>query len=679
MSTRTAARLGWGACAVSLVSGAAAVVLILVHQSEPLDDWLDTSTQEVVVGTLAFVGYSVSGALLVSRHPHNPIGWLFCLAGLGAGIGGLATEYAIEAVLSNPGSLPAGEAMAWLGTWPWILFVPVPATIGLLLFPTGHVVSPRWRPALWLAIAVNAALFLGFAFQKGELEGFGIDNPVGFLPDGSEAVGGLLLPVIALALASLIVRYRRSVGDERQQLRWMAAAAALFLVAIPLEIMLSALTDAWAGWPTLAASAAIVLAAGIAVLKYRLYELDLVVNRTLVYGFLTALVVAGYVGLVAGLGELVDSTGIGVSLAATAAVAVAIQPLRSVIQLRVDRLMYGDRDDPYRALSRLGERLERALDPDSVLPAIVEAVAEGLRLPYAAIELSERGEGRIVASHGEPRGGSLTRLPLEYRGETVGLLIVAPRSAREPLGDADLRLLGDLARQAGVAAHAVGLTQDLRRSRERLVTAREEERRRLRRDLHDGLGPSLAGIALEIESARGLVERDPGAARELLATLRGEVQESIADIRRIAYDLRPPTLDEFGLVAAVREQAARMGAAKGAGAVANGLRVAVETPGAIPPLPAAVEVAAYRIALEALANVSRHAGASHCTVRIAVNGELELEVEDDGAGIRGGQGKGVGLLSMRERAEELGGALSVGAGSGGRGTLVSARLPVEEA
>jgi two-component system NarL family sensor kinase len=677
MSPRAAARLGWSACAVSLVSGAVAFVLILVHQSEPLDDWLDTSTQELVVATLAFVGYSVFGALLVSRHPRNPIGWLFCLAGLGAGIGGVATEYAIEALIVDPGSLPAGEALAWLGSWPWILFVPVPATIGLLLFPTGHVVSPRWRLALWLAIAVNVALFLGFAFDKGELEGFAIDNPVGFLPEGSEAVGGLLLPVIALALASLIVRYRRAHGDERQQLRWMAAAAALFLVAIPLEIVLSALTDSWAGWPTLGASAAIVFAAGVAVLKYRLYDLDLVVNRTLVYGALTALVVAGYVGLVAGLGELLDSTGIGVSLIATAVVAVAIQPLRSLIQARIDRLMYGDRDDPYRALSRLGQRLGQALDPDAVLPAIVEAVADGLRVPYVAIELQEGGAHRIAARHGEPRGGELVRLPLEYRGEVVGRLVAAPRAGSDVLNPADLRLLADLAHQAGVAAHAVRLTQDLRRSRERLVAAREEERRRLRRDLHDGLGPALAGIALEIESARGLVADDPEAAQQLLERLRGEVQEAIADIRRIAYDLRPPTLDELGLVAAVREQAARLGVPAGGGGT-NGLLVSVETPETLPPLPAAVEVAAYRIALEALTNVSRHAGASSCTVRISVNGELELEVRDDGAGVGPEAARGIGLTSMRERAEELGGSLSVHSDAGGRGTVVAARLPVEE-
>jgi two-component system NarL family sensor kinase len=675
MSARVASRLGWSLCGVSLICGAIASVLILVHQSEPLDDWLDTSTQELVVGALAFVGYGIAGALIVGSHPRNPIGWLFCAAALAAGIGGLATQYAIEALIVDPGSLPAGKPMAWLGSWLWILFVPVPATVGLMLFPTGRLPSPGWRPALWLAIGVNVALFAGFALDKGELEGYGIENPVGVLPEGSEGVGGLLLVVVALALASLIVRYRAARGDERQQLKWMAAAAGLFLFAIPFEIVLGAITGSWAGWPTLLAAAAVIAAAGVAVLKYRLYDLDLVVNRTLVYGGLTALVVAAYVGVVTGLGELLDSTGLGVSIAATALVAVAIQPLRSVLQRRVDRVMYGDRDDPYRALSRLGERLGRAVDPDSVFPAIVEAVAEGLRLPYVAIELEEGGVQRTAASHGEYRGGEEVRLPLEYRGTTVGELVAAPRSGDEQLTPADLRLLHDLARQAGVAAHAVRLTHDLRRSRERLVTAREEERRRLRRDLHDGLGPSLAGIALEIESARGLIDRDPGEAREMLGRLRGEVQEAIADIRRIAYDLRPPTLDELGLVAAVREQAARLGGGNARGD--DGLRVTVETPDSLPALPAAVEVAAYRIALEALTNVLRHARASSCVVRITVNGALELEVRDDGAGLNGHPSKSVGLVSMRERAEELGGSLSVESGSGAPGTVVRATLPMD--
>jgi two-component system NarL family sensor kinase len=419
----------------------------------------------------------------------------------------------------------------------------------------------------------------------------------------------------------------------------------------------------------------VIAAAGVSVLKYRLWDLEPLVNRTLVFGALTAGLLGLYIGAVYGLGALLDSSGIGVSLAATATVAVAFAPLRSLLQERVNRLMYGDREEPYRALARLGERLGSTLDPDAVLPATVESVAEGLRAPYVAIELEEGGGWRTAASHGEARDDEPVRLPLEYRGEVVGRLIVQPRARTEPFSAADLRLLGDLSRQAGVAAHAVRLRQDLVRSRERLVVTREEERRRLRRDLHDGLGPTLAGIGLEIESVRALTQRDPNAADELLTRLKTEVQDAIADIRRIAYDLRPPTLDELGLVPALREQAARLSGSNGSPGT---LRISVEAPGDLPGLPAAVEVAAYRIAVEAVTNVSRHAEAHTCSIVLSVHGDLEVEVRDDGRGIPPSPKGGVGLASMRERAEELGGTLAVEPGEDS-GTVVLARLPLETA
>lgn len=678
MTGRIAVRLGWAGFVATLLLVAGVATLAALNSPEPVPDFADAGFQELFVATALALGFSIAGALILDRQPSQPMGWLFCVAGLTAAITGFAREYAVRALLIDPGSLPAGELMAWLSSWMWVGTVPLLGTVGLLLFPNGRLPSPRWRPVLRASIALLVLLACSFAFALGELADFPpLDNPIGFLPEGFKASGGVLMLAVAAGLASAVHRYRLARGDERQQLRWMAVAAAFFaLVVLVAYVVDGAGGDIW--WIQNVATLGLVAAAAVAILRYRLYDLDLVVNRTLVYATLTALVVAGYVGIVAGLGELLDSSGIGLSLVATAAVAVAVQPLRAIIQRRVDRLMYGDRDDPYRALSRLSERLGQALDPDAVVPAVVEAVADGLRLPYVAIELREAAGLRIAASHGEPRGGELVHLPLEYRGAEVGQLLVAPRPGSDALSPADLALLAELARQAGVAAHVVRLTQDLRRSRERLVTAREEERRRLRRDLHDGLGPALAAIALEIQSVDALIDRDPGAARQLLARLRGEVQESIADIRRIAYDLRPPTLDELGLVAAVREQAARLGGGSAATGE-TGLRVAVEAPAELPPLPAAVEVAAYRIALEALTNVSRHARASNCSVRITVNGDLELEVGDDGAGINGRPADGLGLVSMRERVEELGGSLSLRPGHEGRGTVLTVRLPVDRA
>lgn len=644
-----------------------------------MPDEVDASAQQVLIGVAALIGFCGFGPLIARRHPGNPIGWLYCAAGLSAGLLIFTSEYAIRALIIEPGSLPGGEAAAWFTSWLWIPFVLVPGTVMLQLFPDGRLPSRRWRPVLWFSMALLFTIFAGVALATGELGGFTTEeNPIGFLPHEVNAAGALILPAVLLSFASVVVRYRASEGEQRQQLRWVAAAAVLYVCAQLLELALTPVVPGVGGWLTLSATAAVIAAAGVAVLKYRLWELDLVVNRTLVFGALTTGSLAIYVGAVAGLGALLDSSGIGVSLAATAAVAVAFAPLRAVLQRRINRLMYGDRDEPYRALSRLGERLGSTLDPDAVLPTIVESIAEGLRAPYAAIELEDGGGRRIAAQHGAPRGDDPARLPLEYRGELVGRLIVQPRSRTEPFSAADLRLLADLSRQAGVAAHAVRLRQDLVRSRERLVVTREEERRRLRRDLHDGLGPTLAGIGLEVESARSQLTRDPEAADALLGRLKGEVQEAIADIRRIAYDLRPPTLDELGLVAAVREQAARLGTTGNGLSHEPGTRVSVEVAGALPTLPAAVEVAAYRIALEALTNVSRHAQASACTIRLSVNGELELEVRDDGVGLAPGPGGGVGLASMRERAEELGGSLDVSSPAAG-GTLVSAHLPLETA
>src|SRR5262249_39351078 len=323
------------------------------------------------------------------------------------------------------------------------------------------------------------------------------------------------------------------------------------------------------------------LSIGMAILRARLWDIDLIINRTLVYGALTASVVGLYVLVVGYLGTLFQTSGnLLVSLIATGVIALLFQPLRNRLQRGVNRLLYGERDDPYAALARLGQRLEATLAPDAVLPAIVETVAQALKVPYVAIALTTddrpfdpsttlRGaaaQGRppttgqrfeIIAAHGAtPSALSSCHLViLSYQGETIGQLILAPRAPGEPFSPPDQRLLDDLARQAGVAVHAVRLTSDLQRARERLVAAREEARRRLRRDLHDGLGPQLASQTLLIDTVFRLLPEDMDGATELLQRLKSQSQGAIADIRRLVYALRPPALDDLGLVEALREQA----------------------------------------------------------------------------------------------------------------------------
>jgi signal transduction histidine kinase len=377
-----------------------------------------------------------------------------------------------------------------------------------------------------------------------------------------------------------------------------------------------------------------------------------------------------------------------ISLVATGIVAVLFQPLRIQLQRGVNRLMYGERDDPYTVLARLGARLEATLLPEKVLSTIVETIAQSLKLPYVAITLlaeqtSFNATGTlalpgaeiaaIVASSGTPSPAPL-RVSLMYQAETVGYLLLAARIG-DTFGKADERLLTDLARQAGVAVYAVRLTThlqhltaNLQQAREHLVTTREEERRRLRRDLHDGLGPALASLTFKVDAARNVLTRDHEKADRLLEAVRQQVQEAIADIRRLVYNLRPPALDELGLLSALREQTLH--------SHAQGLEVVLDAPPTLPPLPAAVEVAVYRIVQEALTNVTRHAQAQHGLLQLSLDAEtLHLVIIDDGKGIPVGHHIGVGLHAMHERASELGGSCTITAGPSG-GTEVRVTFPL---
>lgn len=402
-------------------------------------------------------------------------------------------------------------------------------------------------------------------------------------------------------------------------------------------------------------------------LRQRLF---LLVNRTLVYGALTAIVVGIYVAVVGYLGLLFEqeTRHMVTSLFATGLIALLFQPLRTHLQRGVNRLMYGERDDPYAVLSRLGQRLEAVLAPEAVLPTLVETVAQTLRLSYVAIALKQDEEMVVVATYGVSEHNPLT-LPLVYQGETMGQLLWASGDQDESFTSADWRLLENIARQAGVAAHAVRLTADLQRSREHLIMAREEERRRLQRDLHDGLGPALASLTLKLDAAGNLLRRDPAATEALLLELKTQTQATIIDIRRLVYDLRPLALDQLGLVAAIRQYAAAF-------RQLNGLQITLEAPEQLPALSAAVEVAAYRIVQEALTNVASHAFAQTCLIRLWLNHTLCLEVKDDGVGLPKDGRMGVGLASMRERAAEIGGSCVIEPAPSG-GTRVVARLPLK--
>src|SRR6266851_5208019 len=547
-----------------------------------------------------------------------------------------------------------------------------------LLFPSGQFVPGWTRWIIVVFLAVQVAVFFFFPVAP-------------LIPNTPVSKPGWLVALGELATIVLVqlYRYRRvSSPIERQQTKWV-----VFGIAVPITVN-AIVTALYLIFPVLAESGSLYLLAfnvfdtcwplffplsfGFAMLRSRLWELDIIINRTLVYGLLTALVVGVYVLVVSIPSTLLHTSGnVLISLLATGVVAVLFQPLRARLQRLINRLVYGERDDPYAVLSRLGSRLEATLAPEAVLPMIVETVAQALKLPYAALALKQGDAFSITASYGLPQDKPLI-LPLVYHTETIGQLLLGPRARGEAFTAADRRLLEDIARQAGVAVYAVRLTADLQHSRERLVTTREEERRRLRRDLHDGLGSTLAALHLQAGAIRTLMQRDLAAADTEVLDLQAEIRAAITDIRRLVYALRPPTLDELGLVGAIRQYAAqydpRNGSAEEPG---SDLRVVVEAPEQLPALPAAVEVAAYRIVQEALTNVARHAQARSCSVRLSLpdDRDLQVEVSDDGVGLPKEPRAGVGLLSMRERAEEVGGTCVIEPAPG-RGTRVLVNLPL---
>ncbi|CAN5806595.1 hypothetical protein BH18ACT11_BH18ACT11_13470 [soil metagenome] len=605
--------------------------------------------------TIFGLGCFAVAAVIAWRRPTEFMGLFVSLFLVSFGAVNAPNVQALEAVHPALG-LPV--EFAWGTLLVSLLLFP-------FLFPDGRFV-PRWTRLLvgLLSLGAVVALFFGG----------------GSVSDPPDSLGLVLISGLLAGGVAQVYRYLR-VSDpaQRQQTKWVVSGMTVYIL-VQVAGALAPTSLSRSGLPELLYNTAdvtiVTLAAflvpatiGVAVLRYRLWDIDVIINRALVYVALTAIIGGTYVLVVGGLGTLLQARGnLLVSLLATGVVAVLFAPLRDKLHRSVNRLMYGERDDPYAVISRLGERLESTLAPDAVLPTIVESVREALRLPYAAITL--KGDDVPVASTGESVGKPL-RLPLVYRSETVGELLLGPRGPGETFSPADRSLLEVLARQAGVAAHAVRLTSDLQRSRQRLVAAREEERRRLRRDLHDGLGAQLAGLKVQTGVLRRLIPEDPTAADEVAVELRTELQVAIADIRRLVYDLRPPALDDLGLISALRQLADRYGAED------ERLHVRVDAPRDLPSLPAAVEVAAYRISQEALTNVARHARARSCLVRLAVVNGLRLEITDDGIGVPEKHTAGVGLFSMRERASELGGTCVIERVPEG-GTRVLVRLPLPE-
>ncbi|WP_423223078.1 sensor histidine kinase [Candidatus Amarolinea aalborgensis] len=573
-------------------------------------------------------------------------------------------------MLSAPWYISSNMELWRLPTWvpfgPILTWLQAAATLGsvilfIYLFPNGQF-FPRWtRGSALLGLSV-IGLFLVTTFSP--------QSPSSVVSDSLWLIFSIpLVGSLVVAGASQVYRYRTcSDPVQRQQMKWVVFGLGLYVATLLIsflsnlrpqsawEALIELLIRLLVGW-------LIPLTIGFSMLRYGLWAVDVWINRTLVYGTLTALVVLAYVLLVGGLGLLLRGDNAWLAVISTGLVALAVNPLHAWLQRAINRLLYGEQNDPVQVLATVGTQLEVAAEPDALLPTLVRTVATTLKLPYVAVSLSD--DVAPVAAYGVI-SQAVEIWPLTYQGAVVGTLTVGRRAAHEPFNRHEQRLLETIAHQAGAAAHALHLTAELRQSRQRLVIAREEERRRLRRDLHDGLGPRLASLTLKLDAAGNLLARDPQVAAGLLTDLKAQTQAAIADVRRLVYDLRPPALDQLGLVGALHEHAARV--------ASDSLAVQVRAPDDLPALPAAVEVAAYRIATEALTNVVRHAHAQRCTIWLCLDHALHLAVDDDGMGLPDNYQAGVGIASMRERAEELGGACRIARRAEG-GTRVSARLP----
>lgn len=589
------------------------------------------------------VGSVVLGGLIFLKRPNDPMALLVAVTLATFGLILTITE---SFYLAFPSLSILAKGISFIAT---VLFGAM-----VCYFPDFRT-APRWSHFLGLSLLIVVIMgnLLPMNLQKL------------FWPDWLYYTEWTILLAMG---GTQIYRYRRlSTPFQRQQTKLLAFAflISVILIIVSVQFPSHKLWGIFLG-ETLyfTALSLIPISFFLAIIRYRLWSIDQLINRTILNVILTGTLLAIYGGVIFILSATFQVKGSTfVSLIGTVVVAVLVHPLHRRLHMLINRLMYGDRQDPYAALVRLGNRLEATSTPELVLDAIVTSVRDALRLPYVSLVWPS---GKIAAESGISLL-DLRRVDVLYQGERVAELVFEPREKEEEWSKEDRQIMSDLARQAGAAVHAVRLTQELKRSRQTLVTAREDERRRLRRDLHDGLGPEIAAFSFRIAIARHLLRSDPDQADEILFALQSEIRNAVDIIRNLVHNLRPPVLDEYGLGEAVAELVRRN---RG-----DNIEVKLEIPFPLPMLDAAVEVAAYRIAQEGLANVTRHAHASQARLALLVKGEILLVIlEDNGVGLPPIRRPGVGLTSMRERVEELGGTFII-TGRAEGGTIIRAELP----
>ncbi|GAA4729030.1 hypothetical protein GCM10023350_10290 [Nocardioides endophyticus] len=670
---------GPGRAPAVVVSALAVLMIGACLWLDLLNEPIDRDRATMGWGTISALVGAIAVATAVPvlwRYPRHLVAWVIALTGLLWAFDGLCESWSAYGMAQSPYPPLTGFAVWVVAQLGAFLLVGLPLV--LVLYPTGRLMSGRWRVVSIVVIAMACTLPLLLLFAptsalNAEEFQLPLDTGMPELPIPGDVFIGLLtvgrfltLLSLPLAVVVLFARQRGASGRERMQLRWLLWAAVMCVVVSGVAIVLQN------GWVV---TIALMLALGltgasiaIGILDPEVRDVDALMGGTVVWASVAGTVIALDLVLVAALDRLLgdrlderDATLLLLLIAVT-----IYAPVRSRLTTVVHRLLVGRRGDRYSVVTDLAARLEESGDVRTQLPALAVAVATAFKLDYVRVEVFGHGGGTIAATHGrQPR--DVREVPIRYGEEEVGRLELPARGVRSMLSKRDQALLVDIVRQAAMAVRSARLADDLQQSREQLVLAREDDRRRIRRDLHDGLGPVLGGVAMRLDAAGNALDRDPETTRRLVAQSRQDITDALADVRRLVHGLRPPALDDLGLLAALDQQAERMRSADLA------VTVAAED---VPLLSAAVEVAAYRIASEALTNTARHARARHAAVRLTSSaGSLLVEVGDDGAGIDPEVVAGVGLRSIRERAEELGGRTEIVCPPTG-GTRVRAWLPL---
>jgi signal transduction histidine kinase len=679
--------LGKVAFALVIAGYALRAVLNVVNGPERSD--LETGT---FADTL-LLSFAVVGMVLVLRLPRNPMGWL--LLAIGASFAATpGAAYARYATVTSDGGLPgAGLVIAFESTM-WVAFIGLSGYL-LMLFPDGHLPSPRWR---WFARLCGVGLgLLSFLIFVNPDQGadYGlpeVQNP--FAVPAFEQILEAATPLafvapltVAGGAVALILR-RRSTTDpvQRLQLRWVAWAAGIIAFCYATLMIV----DGVLGLPddqaiVLILSSVAVLSfllipatIAIAVLRYRLYEIDVVIKKTIVFAVLATMIAVIYGGIVVGVGALVGSRGDAstaavLSAIAAGTVAVAFQPLRARARRLADRIVYGERATPYEVLGAFGDQLAGTYSSDDVLPRVARVLGEGVGADRARVWLRVGEDLRVVAEWpaGVPDDVSddLTT-EVRHQGEELGALSVS-MPANDPMDPAKEQLVLHLAGQAGLVLSNVRLTEelrarldDLRAAQKRLVTAQDAERKRLERNIHDGAQQQLVALAVKLRLAEQLTARDPEKARGALVQLRADATQTLEDLRDLARGIYPPLLADEGLGAALEAQARR---------ATFPVHVDVALDRRYPP---EVEAAVYFSCLEALQNVAKYAEASSAHVRVVDDGdELVFDVVDDGRGFDPtARGYGTGLQGIADRLGALDGSLEV-TSAPSHGTSLRGRVP----